>query len=59
LERRSARVPGTRREVVGQRVTLRQTLVRQGPDAFDLLNEELRPDGTWLALDRYSYRRTR
>jgi len=43
--------------IVGERVTLRQTLTRLGADAFTLTNEERRPDGSWLRLDEYRFRR--
>jgi hypothetical protein len=43
--------------IVGEHVSLRQTLTRLGPDAFTLSNEERRPDGSWLRLDEYRFRR--
>jgi hypothetical protein len=44
-------------EIMGEVVTLRQTIVRTGQDEFRLVNEEQRPDGSWVALDEYRYRR--
>lgn len=44
-------------EVLGEVVTLRQTVEKRGADEFVLLNEEKLPDGTWLPLDQYRYRR--
>ena len=43
--------------IVGEQVALRQTLVRRGNDAYEVLNEERLPDGRWVKLDHYDYRR--
>src|SRR5262245_21978600 len=44
-------------EVLGLKVTLRQTILKRSDDEFVLLNEELLPDGTWHQVDEYRYRR--
>lgn len=44
-------------EVLGEIVTLRQTMEKRGADELVLLNEEKLPNGTWLPLDQYRYRR--
>ena len=45
--------------VVGQRVTLRQTLARISSDEFTLTNEERLANGSWEVLDEYRYRRVK
>jgi hypothetical protein len=44
-------------EIVGEQVTLRQTLQKISDSAYRVLNEERLPDGTWAALDEYSYKK--
>ncbi len=44
-------------EIVGEKVTLRQTLERRSDTEYHLLNEEKLPDGRWVALDEYTYRK--
>lgn len=43
--------------IVGEQVTLRQTLTRRGADDYEIVNEERLPSGRWVKLDRYEYRR--
>lgn len=54
-DRLALTAPGV--EIMGEVVTLRQTIVRTGQDEFRVVNEERRPDGSWVALDEYRYRR--
>jgi hypothetical protein len=42
-------------EIVGERVTLRQTIEKRSPREYRLLNEERLSDGTWAAVDEYIY----
>lgn len=42
-------------DVLGEKVTLRQTLHRRTPDEFVVLNEERLPDGVWRPVDEYRY----
>lgn len=42
--------------VIGMPARLRQTITRDGPDAYGIRNEEWR-DGGWHLLDSYRYRR--
>lgn len=44
-------------EVVGEKVTLRQTITRVSVDEFVLSNDELLPNGEWRPVDEYRYRR--
>lgn len=41
--------------VVGEAATLRQTLTRDGDQAYSIGNEERMADGTWKHLDTYRY----
>jgi hypothetical protein len=44
-------------EIVGEKATLRQTIERRSDTEYHLLNEERLPDGRWVALDEYTYRK--
>ncbi len=44
-------------EIAGIPVTLRQTLERLGPQEYRIVNQEQLPDGSWVGLDEYHYRR--
>lgn len=44
-------------EILGEKVTLRQTVTQISPDEFMVLNEERLEDGSWVSLDEYRYRR--
>lgn len=46
-------------QILGEEVTLRQTLVKLDADEYTVLNEELTSAGSWRALDEYRYRRAR
>jgi uncharacterized protein DUF1579 len=46
-------------EILGLKVTLRQTIVKRSDDEFVLMNEELLPDASWRQVDEYRYRRKR
>jgi hypothetical protein len=41
--------------VVGEKATLRQTIIRLGDRAYTVANEERMPDGKWRLLDTYRY----
>ncbi len=43
--------------VVGERVTLRQTMEKKSDTEYHILNEERLPNGKWIALDEYTYRK--
>lgn len=45
--------------VFGRKYRLRSTYTKQSNDAFTLVNEEQRPDGTWLRDDEYVYVRVK
>lgn len=45
--------------VFGRDYYLRQTITKLSNDAFTILNEERRPDGTWLRDDEYDFTRAR
>lgn len=45
--------------VFGRRYHLRSTYIKHSNDAFTLLNEEQRPDGSWLRDDEYDYVRVK
>lgn len=51
---RAARHDGSA-TVFGRKYRLRSTYTKQSNDAFTLVNEEQRPDGTWLRDDEYDY----
>jgi hypothetical protein len=42
-------------DIIGERVTLRQTIEKRSPREYRVLNEEQLPDGTWAAIDEYVY----
>ncbi|HEU4887957.1 MAG TPA: DUF1579 family protein [Thermoanaerobaculia bacterium] len=42
-------------DIIGERVTLRQTIEKRSPREYRVLNEERLPDGTWAAIDEYVY----
>jgi hypothetical protein len=42
-------------DIVGERVTLRQTIEKRSDREYRLLNEERLSDGTWAAVDEYVY----
>ena len=44
-------------ELLGEKTTLRQTIERRSDTEYHLLNEEKLPDGRWVALDEYTYRK--
>lgn len=44
-------------EVLGERVTLRQTMEKRSDTEYHILNEERLPNGKWVALDEYTYRK--
>jgi len=44
-------------EIVGESVTLRQTFEKMSDRAYRVLNEERLADGSWVALDEYSYKK--
>ena len=44
-----------RADIIGERVTLRQTIEKRSPREYRVLNEERLPDGTWAAIDEYLY----
>lgn len=46
-----------RARILGEEAELRQTIERRGDDAWQILNEEKMPDGSWRALDLYSFAR--
>jgi hypothetical protein len=41
----------------GERFALRQTMLRENPDSFSILNEQKMPDGGFRKVDAYAYRR--
>lgn len=43
--------------VLGERVTLRQTMEKRSDTEYHVLNEERLPNGKWVALDEYIYRK--
>lgn len=43
--------------ILGERVTLRQTLERRSDTEYHILNEEKLPNGKWQAVDEYTYRK--
>lgn len=44
-------------ELLGEKTTLQQTIERRGPTGYRVLNEEKLPDGRWVSLDEYTYRK--
>lgn len=44
-------------EIVGESVTLRQTFEKISDREYRVLNEERLPDGSWVALDEYRYKK--
>ena len=42
-------------EIIGERVTLRQTIEKRSAREYRVLNEERLADGTWAAIDEYVY----
>jgi hypothetical protein len=44
-------------EILGEKATLQQTIERRGPTEYHVLNEEKLPDGRWVPLDEYTYRK--
>ena len=45
--------------IVGVDTHLRQTMARDGADAYRVINEERAADGSWRLLDSYRYTRIR
>jgi hypothetical protein len=43
--------------IVGEQVTLRQTVEKVSDTAYNVINEQKMADGSWLVLDRYEYRK--
>jgi hypothetical protein len=41
----------------GERFVLRQTMFRENPDSFGILNEQKMPDGSYRKVDAYAYHR--
>lgn len=41
--------------VIGEKATLRQSVIRQGDRAYTVTNEERVADGSWVLLDSYKY----
>lgn len=41
--------------VIGEKATLRQTVIKQSDRAYTIANEERMPDGSWVLLDSYKY----
>jgi hypothetical protein len=41
----------------GERFVLRQTMLRDSPDSFGILNEQRIPDGSFRKVDAYAYTR--
>lgn len=44
-------------QIVGERVTLRQTITKRSDSEYHVLNEEKLPNGKWVALDEYTYKK--
>lgn len=44
--------------IVGEPTMLRQTVEKVSDNGYDVINEEQMPDGSWIVLDRYEYRRS-
>ena len=41
--------------VIGEKATLRQTVIKRSERAYAVTNEERMPDGSWVLLDSYKY----